>query len=167
MVWPQQPRPRMALLTSSECSAEIGSKAATCPKCGYPGIMASRPDDIPHPGHGGLGMWPIAAMGFTAVVMLTLGATENTKALSGGKLSGNDARERCAEVLRRVSANRSTAKIDPVLPSTTSGDVVTFDWKPSELQLPNRFGALVGESATCSINSASGKVVGFDSSVAR
>src|SRR5260370_29340988 len=113
----------MALLTSSECSAEISSKAATCPKCGYPGITESRPDDIPHPGHGRPGMWFIAAMGVTAVVMLTLGATENTKALSGGKLSGNDARERCAEVLRRASADRSTAKIDPVLPSTTSGDV--------------------------------------------
>jgi hypothetical protein len=157
----------MALLTSSEYGAETSSKTAACPKCGYPGMTASRPDDIPHPRNGGFGMWSIAAMGFTAVVMLTLGATDNTKALPGGKLSDNDAREHCVEVLRRVSANRSAAKIDAVLPSTTSGDVVTFDWKPSELQFYNGFGALVGESATCSINLASGKVVGFDSSVAR
>lgn len=72
-----------------------------------------------------------------------------------------DARNACEHHIKAFSGSSSAMHIGRVSPASEGAHFLVMHWTPSDLQLKNRLGELVGQSATCAFNTRTHEVERF------
>lgn len=137
----------MALISCKECGKDVSDTVKTCPNCGF-----RLKKEIGN---------------FKAIVLLALiGVAGIFMALLLAPLLGSrteyevSAYEKCKTMIKMDSANPENVEIEDVN-GVVNGSEVTYVWSPLTLRLQNQYGALVGSSATCIINTDTNDVTKF------
>ncbi|EPA9110277.1 zinc-ribbon domain-containing protein [Serratia liquefaciens] len=137
----------MALISCKECGKDVSDTVKACPNCGF-----RLKKEIGN---------------FKAIVLVALiGVAGVFIALLLAPLLGSrteyevSAYEKCKAMIKMDSANPENAEIEDVN-GIVNGSEVTYGWSPLTLRLQNQYGALVGSSATCIINTDTNDVTKF------
>ena len=137
----------MALIPCPECKKSVSEQAKTCPHCGI---------SLKNVGGGVLYFVKNAAIVIAIMFLITVVAIfVNAKPQNSPR-----AMDVCREMIKMQSANPDNVEIADI-EGIRYGDEVKYTWTPYTLKLQNRYGAMVGTSATCVINTKTNDVTKF------
>ncbi|MEG8642159.1 zinc ribbon domain-containing protein [Klebsiella pneumoniae] len=138
----------MALIPCPECKKSVSEQAEKCPHCG----VSLRESGV----NRFFNMLKYAFLGAIFLFLIfAIGALINPKTSNGPR-----AMDVCREMIKMQSANPDNVEIDDI-EGVRYGDEVKYTWTPYTLKLQNRYGAMVGASATCVINTKTNDVTKF------
>ncbi|WP_025121751.1 MULTISPECIES: zinc-ribbon domain-containing protein [unclassified Serratia (in: enterobacteria)] len=133
----------MALVDCKECGREISDKAKYCPHCG---VKLQQPVGNLK---GCLGV--ILVFGGIFICFFVL------LGIFGSGSSSREPLELCKMMIKMDSANPDNIDIADI-DGQRYGDKILYEWTPLTLRIQNKYGALVGASASCIINTTTNEV---------